>query len=352
VVTAESPRELSEDEAALVAFFDVLLGLGSSAPALPAPVTQGVGSHVWAAVAERAKRAALRFLARSGLTERVVLRDGRAVSGRLWDRHLNEGFVLRFGAGFLDAGLLLARRTPILRERSATKRFSVAPSVHAGDMILYTLAWRSTPRLGLLPDNTDLVRHAFVRSNPFTALHALHAQDAESADAAPFAPLLAPDRVRLLEVSDDSLESAWAQELRAAFPGKVGAVRLPRARLALGAFVSGLEGAHRLDLAGPALSALRQAVAPLEGADVRSVVLRSTEFRTVAARDDHCRSVAALFNIGRRLTRRYRELALARYGDDHYDEARAFVAVYERTFAAAEAENERIYRELVPVVGT
>jgi hypothetical protein len=352
MVSAESARELSADEAVLVGFFDALMGLRSSAPSVPASVTQGVHSQVLAAVADRAKRAALQFLARSGLTERVVLRDGRAVSGRLWDRHLNEAFVLRFGPGFLDAGLRLARRLRILRERSTTKVFSVARSDHAGDMILYTLAWRSVPQLDLLPDNTVQVRRAFANSNPFTALHALLTPDDESAHAATFAPLLLPDRVRLLEATGDSLESAWADELRAAFPGRAGATRLLRARLALAAFVSALEGAHRLDLAGPALGALRRTVAALEGADVRSLVLRSAEFRTIAARDEHCRSVAALFDIGRRLTRRYRELALARYGDDHYDEARAFVAVYERTFAVAAAETERIHQELVPVVGS
>jgi hypothetical protein len=348
VITRAGDREIGEDEAALLAFFDVLLGLRAGVPSWPPVIPDDPGGDLLAMAAERAKHAALHFLARSGLTERTVLRDGRATSGRLWDRRLNEGFVLRFGPGFFDFASMLARRLEALRERKTGKKIAVAPSLRCGDMILYTLTWRALPKLGLAPENAEAALHALARSNPFTALHAL--EDRSEGDA-PVAELLAPDRVRLLEVTEASLEDAWSDQLQSLFPRRAGDARFRQARHALAAYVTALESAHRLDLAGPVLGALRRIIEPLAGADVRALVLRSASFRTIAARDEHFRSIAPLFDVGRRLTRRYHELALARYGDDYYDEARAFVAVFERSFAGAAAENERIHRELVPVVG-
>jgi hypothetical protein len=348
VIARAGDREIGEDEAALLAFFDVLLGLRAGVPSLPPGIAGDPGGDLLEMAAERAKHAALHFLARSGLTERTVLREGRATSGRLWDRRLNEGFVLRFGPGFFDFASMLARRLEVLRERKSGRKIVVAPSLRCGDMILYTLTWCALPKLGLEPENAEVALRALARSNPFTALHALE----EPGDGrAPFGELLAPERVRLLEVTEASLEDAWSDQLQSLFPRRAGDARFGKAREAMATYVNALESAHRLDLAGPVLGALRRTIEPLAGADVRGLALRYASFRTIAARDEQFRSIAALFDVGRRLTRRYRELALARYGDDYYGEARAFVAVFERSFAGAAAENERIHRELVPVVG-
>jgi hypothetical protein len=344
VVTAPAHREFSQEEGTLLAFFDVLLGLRAGPPQVPAAMGREVFENVLPMAAERAKVAALRFLAQSGLEERRVLRDGRLASGRLWDRHLNEGFELRFGPGFFDLAWMLARRSSSLQERKNTKKIAVASSHRTGDLILYTLAFAAVPGLGLLPDNAEVVARALAHSNPFTGLHAL-----DMAGEAPCATLVA-DHARLLELADASLEEAWTSQIERVFPPR-SPERFQRVRLALAAYVAALESAHRLDLVGPVLGALRRTMAPLEGVDVRALLLRGVPFSSMSARDEHFRMVAALFDIGRNLARRHRQLAGARYGDDHYDEARAFVAVFERSFAGVAAENERIHRELVPVVG-
>jgi hypothetical protein len=345
VVTAPATdRELTQDEGALLAFFDLLLGLRSEGLTLPGTMGREVFESVLPRAAERAKIAALRFLAESGLRERVVLRDGRITSGRLWDPRLNDGFVLRFGPGFFDLAWMLARRIGTLQERKNTKKIAVSASNRTGDLILYTLAFAALPNLGLQPDNVELVARALAHSNPFTGLHAL-----DMAGEAPCETLLA-DHARLLELADASLEEAWQDQLELVFPPRSPA-RFQRARLALAAYVAALESAHRLDLAGPVLGALRRTIAPLQGVDVRALLLRGAAFSSMSARDEHFRMAAALFDIGRGLTRRYRQLAGARYGDDHYDEARAFVSAFERSFAGVVAENERIHGELVPVVG-
>jgi hypothetical protein len=295
---------------------------------------------------ERAKRAALRFLARSGLEERLVLRDGRITSGRLWDRRLNEGFVLRFGTGFFDFAWMLARRIDAMRERTTTKKIVIAHSEHPGDMILYTLAWRALPGLGLVPDNTEIVARALAHASDLAALHALHLPG-ERLEAL---STLVAHHARLLELADASLEDAWTKQIQAVFPPR-SASRFQQLRVALAAYVGALEEGHRLDLAGPVLGALRRTIEPLAGVDVRALASRAGAFQTIAARDEHFRTIAAFFDVARGLARRYRQLSAARYGDDHYDEARAFVAVFDRSFARVVAENERIHGELVPVVG-
>jgi hypothetical protein len=339
-------REFSYEEGALLAFIDVLLGLRSGAPPLPSVMARGVFNAVLPTGAERAKGAALRFLAESGLEQRTVLREGRIASGRLWDRRLNEGLVLRFGPGFFEFAWMLARRIASLRERKTPKSLAVAPSSRTGDMILYTLAWRALPGLGLLPDNMAIASRALARSNTFTGLHALDVEEALDLSS------LLDDAPRLVELAEASLEEAWTSHIQTHFPPTAGAAeRFQHMRLALGAYVSALEAAHRLDLAGPVLGALRRTIEPLAGVDVRALAMRSGKFSSIAARDQHFRTIAALFDIGRGLARRSRQLAGARYGDDHYDEARAFVTVFERSFAGVASENDRIHAELVPVVG-
>jgi hypothetical protein len=209
----------------------------------------------------------MRALALSGRRERVVLRAGRRVRGRIWDAARTAGFRLRFtrgelravGADDAAAGRDHARRGGRGRGQHAAGRRQIRRIVKiaetdTGDWLLYALAVRHLARVDMPPQiREELGRRLSLGSPLAMPVRARGPGGGERADAARAdrSPARAPSAVVLVECLDDLLATQWAEQIAAAMRSSSGERRSERLEAigrVLEVWVDRLDAHGRIDL--------------------------------------------------------------------------------------------------------
>ncbi|MCB9753713.1 MAG: hypothetical protein H6713_27545 [Myxococcales bacterium] len=303
--------------------------------------------------AQRMAVTCLRFLRDTGgREERTVLRGGRRRVGRLWDSGLAPAFRLRFTAASHQLWWELTQRLEGLSRQSLARvgeratrearrvirRVVQVPGTDTGDWLLYTLTWRHLHVLQMMPEvRGDLVRRMALGS-PLLALATLRAEVPPDIGelGRSLARLLEPSAVRMLECVDELLVEGWTGEvmnaLRSANTEEFTA-RFDAIALTLETYLEVLDRARRLDLARALMRFVAGLATEVFTGDVDSERRRALIHHSpssIAERDALLARVARVVAFAERLQEVRGELALERYGDDRYEEARIVLADAER----------------------
>jgi hypothetical protein len=347
---------LSATEGDLMALLDALIARTPGRVAAPTrAIDVGWPRPVFARLAaQRMAQAAVRFLVDGGgWRARTVLRDGRRVSGRVWDPALNEGFTLRFGAtrGFwLAAGRTLhacarGRATPggtsgagegVRRQRRTVRDMIPAAGQDAtGDWILYALAARNLDAFDLDLELREALRRKLRTSSPLALLLALDGHGAQPVELRDrLAVLVRAPGSRIVECLDDALLAAWIAawdgQLVAYEPIGQIAARLAGAALTLETWFALLDAARRLDLARPIVRYLRTIVDQVvrTGAPtLRANGLSRLWWQSPREAAGLLTTVVRFLALAETVLRRRDELAADGYGDPRYEEAQLFLGL-------------------------
>jgi len=293
----------------------------------------------------------LRVLVEGGRRERTLLRDGRRVDGRIWDRELLEDFALRFSPASYTLWIELTQRLGALARssqvddgvgssRSARRQIRKVVKIAdtgTGDWIFYALAVRHLERAAMPEEIRGDLRRRLAMGSPLATLLALeeHTGEGELLIEEQLAELLCPENVRLLECADHLFVDAWVARIRAipaepTVPARI--VRVQGIVRVFSKFLGALDGAHRLDLAGPIIDLLLR----LTGADELGLwaqepaklvasLGRAGEFASLGQREALRRAYAELVELGARLWELRDRLADEGYGDLRYEESQLLV---------------------------
>ena len=153
-------------------------------------------------------------LTESGRREQVVLRAGRRVRGRIWDRARSDGFRLRFTAASHELWVQttqrltdIARVSEVIegeggtrRVRRQIRRIVKISETDTGDWLLYALARRNLARAGIPPEIREELGRRLCMGSPLASLCAL--EDLGDDNPAWLARLLAGPTVVLVECLD------------------------------------------------------------------------------------------------------------------------------------------------------
>lgn len=354
------------DEGRLLSLLDILLG--RRVDGIPwSPVEVVPDASLLAAGRERIARAALRYLTEAGgYRERVFLREGRRVRGRVWDAVLAEGFTVRFttasrelwirGASHLptlaspDATMDVPRRRRLIREMVAIAETA------SGDWIFYAIV-RDALRHFRLPE-ADLreIVHRLSLGSPLVTLFAAQAMDSDEVLRSHLAPLLASSHVRMVECLESRLATAWLSQARVDWRLSLG--ELLRRWHALGRCLHGwldvIDAARRTDLARPLLtfSACLATEVFAGGSEAARVMVGDAPgVRSVDDREKLLAAVASVASLGPRLLRLRDRLALERYGDERYEEGQIYVGEADRVLLPVRRPVEALAHALVGALG-
>lgn len=297
--------------------------------------------------ARRLAAAAVRLLAEGGRRERVVLRDGRRVRGRIWDAAMTAGFRLRFTAAthelWVQTTLRLAeiaRNTEVVdgqgsskRVRRQIRRIIKIADTDTGDWLVYALAFRHLARV----DMPEEIREDFGRrlslGSPLATLFALEDHLAEArVDLTDYlSRLVDGPAVCLLECLEDLLVEQWSDQISVCM--RAGAStrgpRLDAAAATLSAYLDCLGRARRLDLARPVVRALvRLLDGPWSGqpGEVVQRLHAGVPASTLSERDALRRSLARVVQLAERLLRHRDRMTAEAFGDPRYEEAQLFIS--------------------------
>ncbi len=295
----------------------------------------------------------LRVLVEGGRRERTLLRDGRRVDARVWDRELLEDFALRFSPASYTLWIELTQRLDALARssqvddgvgssRSARRQIRKVVKIAGtgtGDWIFYALAVRHLERATMPEEIRGDLRRRLAMGSPLATLLALeeHTGEGELMVEEQLMELLLPANVRLLECADHLFVDAWIARIRAiplepTVPARI--VRVQGIVRVLSKFLSALDGAHRLDLVGPIVSLLlrltdaeaeRIGLWAEEPAKLIASLGRAGEFASLAQREALRRAYAELVELGARLWELRDRLADEGYGDRRYEESQLLI---------------------------
>jgi hypothetical protein len=279
--------------------------------------------------ARRLAAAAVRLLAEGGRRERVVLRDGRRVRGRIWDPAMTAGFRLRFTA----ATEVVDGQGSSKRVRRQIRRIIKIADTDTGDWLVYALAFRHLARV----DMPEEIREDFGRrlslGSPLATLFALEDHLAEArVDLTDYlARLVDGPAVCLLECLEDLLVEQWTDQLTACMRagGTTRAARHDAAAATLSAYLDAVGRARRLDLARPVIRALvRLLDGPWSGhpGEVVHRLHAGVTVATLTERDALRRSLARVVQLAERLVRQRDRMAAEAFGDPRYEEAQLFIS--------------------------
>lgn len=297
--------------------------------------------------ARRLAAASIRLLAEGGRRERVVLRAGRRVRGRVWDPGINGEFRLRFTAATHELWIQttqrlaeIARTAEVVEGHGASKkvrrqlrRIVKIADTDTGDWLVYALAFRHLARVDMPVEIRDDFGRRLCLGSPLATLFALetHVTEAHVDLVDYLARLVDGPAVRLLECLEDLLVDQWSEQIAAIMrtPGDVRTARLAAAAATLEAFVDALDRHRRLDLARPVARALARLLDDAwRGApgDVVQRLLAGTTLATFIERDALRRALARVAQLGERLLRHQNRLAAQAFGDPRYEEAQLWLA--------------------------
>lgn len=297
--------------------------------------------------AQRIAAASVRLLAEGGRRERVVLRDGRRVRGRVWDPGMNTGFRLRFTGATHELWIQttqrlaeIARSSEVVEGHGTSKRvrrqlrkiIKIADT-DTGDWLIYALAYRHLARVDMPVEIREDFGRRLCLGSPLATLFALenHLVEARVDLVDYLAPLVDGPAVRLLECLEDLIVEQWTDQISACMraPAEVRTARLDAAAAAFGAYLDVLGRHRRLDLARPVLRALTRLLADAWTGPPGEVVRRlfaGTALTTFIERDALRRALARIVQLGERLLRTRERLAAEGFGDPRYEESQVFLA--------------------------
>lgn len=299
--------------------------------------------------AQRITSVCLRMLAETGRREQVLLRGGRRVRGRIWDRGLSDGFRLRFTAATYELWVQLTQRLADIarssevvdgqgssrKARRQIRRIIKVGETDTGDWLVYALAVRHLGR-GEIPAE---IREDFERrlclGSPLATLFALDDRVAEAGVSLGhhLEALIAGPAVRLLECTEELLVEQWVAQVAAAMrhtPGVVRIERLSAAAKVLGALVEVLDAHRRLDLCRALARALAGLLAGPWAGPPDALVMRvqaEVGFMPVSQRDALRRALARVVGLGERLLALREVMAREGFGDPRYEESQVFLQV-------------------------
>ena len=310
--------------------------------------------------ARRIALSVLRTLVEGGRAHQVVLRKGRRVEGRIWDRELLQALDLRFTVA--SYGLWtelsvrlgnLARSAQVeeggrsnVQARRQIRRIVKIAGTGTGDWIFYALALRHLERVPMPSEIRDDLRRRLAMGSPLAALMALEMHPGEDTASveAQFTELLEPENVRLMECAGHLLVDVWIARIRAVSSALKVATRVERARSVAQVFATYLgvlDRAGRLDLVGPMVELLLRLTdeGGLWAGDPALVIgsLGSArDFASLAERDRLHRAYAEIVGLGAQILGARARLAGESYGDPRYEEAQLLLVRSEGLLARRE----------------
>lgn len=327
-----------------------------------------------AALLEAGARCITRSVARylcadEGYRERVVLRDGRRVSGRVWSPSLGRGFTPRYTAASRGFWLAASESLPLLGALDASpeavrKASRVAAGLvdtdgtASGDWVFFAMAHASLPAFRLASQQMLTVQRRLRIGSPLAAL--LYPDTASNPDElrGQYGRLVARDSVRVVECVEARLARAWSAYAAQTWAARQSPDDLTQRWSALGRTMHGwldaVDRAGRMDLARPLLRAAAAIMAgPFAGGgeSVRATLATAPGLRNLKERDALLEAAAGVADVAVRLVRRRDELAGERYGDERYEEAQVYVGEADRALTPLRRQVEGVARALSGVIG-
>lgn len=340
------PLRVSVDEGHALEVLD-LLCRGRAVRITPTqPVTQP-RPELTELAARRIASTCLRALTESGRRERVVLRDGRRVRGRIWDAARSAGFRLHFTAASHDLWVQTTQRLADIARvseviegeggsrnvRRQIRRIVKTTETDTGDWLLYALARRNLAHAAMPPEIREELGRRLCHGSPLACLCAL--VDLGDDNAAWLGRLLAGPTVVLVECLEDLLAAQWAEEITACMRnggGERRTERLEGAAAVLECWLGHLDEHGRLDLARPLCLAFARL---LEGAwaeapaEVAQRLLSGASLVQRSQRDALLRALARVVRLGARMHALRDALARERFGDPRHEEAQLWLEIHD-----------------------
>ena len=371
------PRgRLSANEGDALRIALLLVGHGRSGPLPPSIDVSSTSDALVEAAARSIAAGCMQLLLYSGGgRERLVLRNGRRRSGRLWDAAMNEHFDLRFTRATRSFWLAVARdlvplshrkRRPATPDQASVTRAdrqlvkAAAPEGFdgVGDLVFFALAHERAPALQLPSSLEALFRHELRRTVPLALLFGPDDADVgHEAARASLAQLMAPGPLRVIECIDDALVDAWLARFRSVLLHSDDRASFLAGMRAFGSTLSTwlwlLDGAGRTDLARAvarflALLPVRAVPANL---DLRNHALRLPGTSSMADRDEALRAALEVVDLRLVLDDVRQRLGNERYGDERYEEAQIFVRMLEDELSPHRGAIDTLARTLSGAVG-
>lgn len=324
--------------------------------------------------ARRVAATCLRLLVESGRRERVVLRNGRRVRGRIWDAARVAGFRLRFTAATYELWVQatqrlaeISRPTEVVegegssrRARRQIRRIIKIAETDTGDWLVYALAVRHLARANMPREIREDLGRRLCLGSPLATLFALedwaHQADGESVSG-DLEHLLAGPAVVLLECLDDVLEEQWAAQIVTCMqwsPGEERTARLQAAARVLEQFVTALDEHRRLDLARPLCRALARLLGDAWADAPEVVAARLVEDAGLSLRsqkDALRRTLARIVGLGERLAGLREAMARHAFGDRRYEESQLFLELHDNLLRPHLARLDALARALTGRLG-
>jgi len=294
--------------------------------------------------ARRIGASVMRVLVEGGHHRRTVLRDGRRVEGRIWDRELLKECSLRFTGASYGLWIELTQRISDLARsaqvedgigasrpaRRKIRRIVKIAETGSGDWLFYALAVRHLRGASMPPEIREDIERRLAMGSPLALLIALVDVAAPGVLSAEeqIELLLLPENVRLLECSQHLLVDAWVRRVELIPLAPTVAARIEDVQgiaRVLRVYVNALDAARRLDLAQPIIDLLLRLTA--EGglwSKPTEVIISSLggvrSFSSLGQREVLRRAYADVVEIGAHLLEARDRLAGETYGDPRYEE--------------------------------
>lgn len=314
----------------------------------------------------------MRALTLAGRRERVVLRAGRRVRGRIWDAARSAGFRLRFTPASFELWVQTTQRlAEITRDREVEgedstrrvrrqiRRIVKIAETDTGDWLLYALAVRHLARVEMPPPIREELGRRLSLGSPLALLFALEDRVAESelTLVEQIDRLLAPSAVVLVECLDDLLAAQWAEQIAAAMRGGSGERRSERLEAIAGvleAWVDRLDAHGRLDLCrslGLAFARLLAGAWAGGPEEVAQRLLAGASLIQRSQRDALLRALARVVRVYERLLAAHDRLAREGFGDPRYEEAQLVIGLHRELLRPQERELTALVNRLTGRIG-
>lgn len=321
--------------------------------------------------ARRLATTCLRVLVESGRRERVVLRAGRRVRGRVWDAARTAGFHLRFTAATYELWVQttqrlseIARQSEVVegegssrRARRQIRRIIKIADTDTGDWLVYALAYRNLGRMAMPAEIREDLGRRLCLGSPLALLLALDDFGGEGDAEVNFDLLLDEPAVVLLECLEELLVEQWAAQVGMCMrwsPGEERAERLLAAARVLEHYVARLDARGRLDLAGAPCRALARLLDEAwagEPAEVARRLVLDSGLALRSQQDTLRRALARVVGISGRLAELREALARERFGDPRYEESQVYLEVHDTLLRPHLGRLDALARELTGRLG-
>ncbi|MFZ6184425.1 hypothetical protein [Nannocystis pusilla] len=342
---------VSVDEGHALEVLDMLIR-GRSVRIVPThPVSQPRPELVEVA-GRRIASTCLRVLVESGRRERVVLRRGRRVRGRIWEAARSEGFRLRFTEATYELWVQATQRLAEIarpaevvegegssrKARRQIRRIIKIAGTDTGDWLVYALAVRHLGRVNMPREIREDLGRRLCLGSPLATLFALEdwsrQVDGEESSGKVELLLNGP-QVVLLECLDEVLAEQWAEQIGRCMrwsPGEERAERLLTAARVLEQFVHAIDFRARLDLARPLCRALARLCGGEWGdppAVVSAQLVADSGLMLRSQQDALRRALARIVGLGERLAELREAMTRHAFGDRRYEESQLYLELFD-----------------------